>query len=249
MSTSDKNERGSAMSQKNAAKMGIDIALTALLPLLMAYTLVGEAAHEWLGLAMLLLFIAHHALNIRWITGLFKGRYSAWRALNTGVNLLLAADFVFLAVSSVMLSTHVFAFLPISAGMEFARKAHMLASYWGFLLMSVHAGLHWSIAVGLLKNALPAKNHGSALKWPARFAVWLVSGYGVWAFVKREIGVYLLYRSHFVFFDFDETVWSFLADYIAVMTLFAAAGYYLGKLLQNAKRNKNNQDIKETKEI
>ena len=55
------------MSKKNIAKIGIDIVLTVLLPLLMAYTLVGEVAHEWLGLAMLLLFIAHHVLNIRWI--------------------------------------------------------------------------------------------------------------------------------------------------------------------------------------
>ncbi len=236
---SDRNKRDSAMSRKNAIKIGIDIALTALLPLLMAYTLVGEAAHEWLGLAMLLLFAAHHVLNIRWITGLFKGRYSAWRILNTGVNLLLAADFVFLALSSVMLSNHVFAFLPISGGMEFARKSHMLASYWGFVLMSVHAGLHLRMAVGMLKKALPEKKTGSALKWGSRIAVWLVSIYGIWAFIKREIGVYLLYRSHFVFFDFDEAVWSFLADYVAVMILFAAAGYYIGKSLQNANRRRD----------
>ena len=233
------------MSRKNTIKIGIDLVLTALLPLLMAYTLVGEVAHEWLGLAMLLLFIAHHALNIRWITGLFKGRYSVWRMLNTGVNLLLAVDFVFLAVSSVMLSNHVFAFLPISGDMAFARKAHMLASYWGFILMSVHAGLHGSMAVGMAKKALPAKSAGNAWKWTLRIAAWLVSGYGVWAFIKREIGVYLLYRSHFVFFDFDETVWRFLIDYIAVMILFATAEYYLGRLLQYAKHRRNQQTKKE----
>ncbi len=237
------------MSRKNTIKIGIDVVLTALLPLLMAYTLVGEAAHEWLGLAMLLLFIAHHVLNIRWIAGLFKWRYSAWRILNTGINLLLAVDFIFLAVSSVMLSYHVFAFLPISGGMEFARKAHMLASYWGFVLMSVHAGLHLRMAVGMLKKALPVKRSGSALKWVSRIAVWLVSSYGIWAFIKREIGVYLLYRSHFVFFDFSETVWSFLADYIAVMILFAAAGYYLGKLLQHAKRRNSKQPKKEIQDL
>lgn len=237
------------MSRKSTIKIGIDVVLTALLPLLMAYTLVGEAAHEWLGLAMLLLFVAHHVLNIRWVTGLFKGRYSTWRILNTGINLLLAVDFVFLAVSSVMLSNHVFAFLPISGGMAFARKAHMLASYWGFILMSVHAGLHGSMAVGMAKKALLAKSAGNAWKWTLRIAAWLVSSYGVWAFIKREIGVYLLYHSHFVFFDFDETVWRFIIDYIAVMILFAAAGYYLGKLLQHAKRRNSKQPKKEIQDL
>lgn len=237
------------MSRKNTIKIGIDVVLTALLPLLMAYTLVGEVAHEWLGLAMLLLFIAHHILNIRWITGLFKGRYSARRILNTGVNLLLAVDFVFLAVSSVMLSNHVFAFLPVFGGMEFARKAHMLAAYWGFVLMSVHAGLHLRMAVEMLKKALPEKKFGSALKWASRIAVWLVSIYGIWAFIKRDIGVYLLYRSHFVFFDFDETVWRFLADYAAVMVLFAAAGYYLGTFLQKMRRRRDKQRKKEIQSL
>ena len=229
------------MSKRTRMQIGIDLALTALLPLLMAYTLVGEVAHEWLGLAMLLLLFAHHVLHIRWLKGLIKGRYSAWRILNTGVNLLLTVDFVLLAVSSVMLSCYVFDFLPISGGMAFARKSHMLASYWGFVLMSVHLGLHWNMAVGMLKKTLPPKKYGRAPQWVSRAAVWLVSGYGVWAFVKREIGVYLLYRSHFVFFNFDETVWAFLADYMAVMMLFAAAGYYLGKRLQAAERRKRNE--------
>ena len=233
------------MNKRNTVKIGIDLALTALLPLLMAYTLVGEVAHEWLGLAMLLLFIAHHVLNIRWLKGLAKGRYSAWRILNTSVNLLLAVDFAFLAVSSVMLSYYVFDFLPIFGGMEFARKSHMLAAYWGFVLMSTHLGLHWNMAVGMLKKTLPSKKNGRALNWTLRAAVWLVSGYGVWAFVKREIGVYLFYRSHFVFFDFDETLWAFLADYAAVMILFAAAGCYLGKLLQSAERRRNKKNKKE----
>ena len=34
-----------------------------LLPLLMAYSLIGETAHEWLGLFMFLLFILHHSMN------------------------------------------------------------------------------------------------------------------------------------------------------------------------------------------
>lgn len=48
-------------------KISIDAAMTLALLLLMAYGLVGEAAHEWLGMGMFALFLLHHLLNRRWI--------------------------------------------------------------------------------------------------------------------------------------------------------------------------------------
>ena len=51
---------------KKKIKIIVDFGMVLLLPLLMAYSLVGEAAHEYLGIGMFLLFIAHHILNIAW---------------------------------------------------------------------------------------------------------------------------------------------------------------------------------------
>ena len=45
--------------------MTIDIAMTVLLPMMMAYSLIGEAFHEITGTALLVLFIVHHILNRR----------------------------------------------------------------------------------------------------------------------------------------------------------------------------------------
>ena len=64
-----------------AFRMAVDCSMAILLPLLMAYSLLGEAAHEWLGIAMSALFILHHVLNRKWYGGLCKGRYSAVRLL------------------------------------------------------------------------------------------------------------------------------------------------------------------------
>ena len=69
------------MPDKQRAKYLIDFGMTVLLPLLMAYTLVGEAAHEWLGMAMLALFVLHHVLNFRWLKNLPHGCYSGFRIL------------------------------------------------------------------------------------------------------------------------------------------------------------------------
>ena len=44
----------------------IDILMTFALLLLMSYELLGSTAHEVVGVAMFVLFVVHHALNINW---------------------------------------------------------------------------------------------------------------------------------------------------------------------------------------
>ena len=89
------------------ARMIIDILMTLLLPVLMAYSLVGEQAHEILGLCIFALFIAHHVINRKWWTGLFKGKYNAVRVLNTLVNLFLAVFMVMQPVSGILMSKYI----------------------------------------------------------------------------------------------------------------------------------------------
>ena len=44
-------------------KIVVDVLMTLALLFLMGYQLWGEAAHEWIGTGMLILFLAHHILN------------------------------------------------------------------------------------------------------------------------------------------------------------------------------------------
>ena len=67
----------------------IDIGMTLLLPLLMAYSLIGELFHEIIGTLIFLLFIIHHVLNRKWGGSLLKGKYSAGRIFRTVINVLL----------------------------------------------------------------------------------------------------------------------------------------------------------------
>ncbi len=50
--------------------MIIDLAMTALIPMLMAYSLIGETFHEIAGTIMVILFLAHHWMNRMWWKGL-----------------------------------------------------------------------------------------------------------------------------------------------------------------------------------
>ena len=67
----------------------VDAAMTVLLLLLMAYQVTGEALHEWIGMGMTVLVIAHQILNRRWYGALLKGKYNAYRVLTTVINILL----------------------------------------------------------------------------------------------------------------------------------------------------------------
>lgn len=57
------------------AKILIDIGMTICLLLLMPYSLLSETAHEWIGMAMLVLFISHYILNHKWVTSVRKSWY------------------------------------------------------------------------------------------------------------------------------------------------------------------------------
>lgn len=146
------------MKPKALWKMAVDLAMTVLLFCLMAYLLVGETAHEWLGVAMFGLFLLHHGLNGHWHHNLTKGRYTPMRVFQTVVDVLILLAMAGLMVSGVILSRVVFSFLPISGGMGFARTLHMLASYWGFLFISLHLGLHWGVVMSVMRKAANKKS-------------------------------------------------------------------------------------------
>lgn len=213
------------MKPKQIIKILTDIFMTAVLLFLMAYSLVGEAVHEWLGIGMFVLFILHHILNGRWSRSLTKGKYTPFRILQTVLVVFSLAAMFGSMVSGIVLSRHALAFLPITGGRSWARTLHMLSAYWGFAVISLHLGLHWSMMMGMAKRMF--KGTSAVRAWVVRAFGLLIAGYGVYAFIKREIGSYMLLKSQFVFFDFDEPLVMFLLDYIAVMGLFVFIGHYL----------------------
>ena len=199
--------------------------MTVILLLLMASSLVGEALHEWLGIGMFLLFILHHALNSKWSSSLFKGKYTAYRIMQTLLVVLALVSMLGSMVSGIVLSRHALSFLQIRGGQSWARTLHMLSAYWGFAFISLHLGLHWNIMMNMTKRLF--KKPSAVRRWIVRVIGFLIASYGVYAFIKRDIGSYMVLKNQFVFFDFDEPLVLFMLDYIAVMGLFVFIGHYL----------------------
>lgn len=218
------------------AKICVDIGMTIALLLLMTYELVGQAAHEWLGIGMFVLFLTHHILNRKWMGKLLKGSYTPLRIWKTLLVVLVLLCMIGSMVSGVVLSRHVLSFLPISGGRSFARSLHMVSAYWGFVWMSLHLGLHWSMMMGMAKKAV--KKPSAVRTWILRVLALAIAGYGVLAFVKRDIADYMFLRIQFVFFDFEEPLIFFLLDYVAVMGLFVFIGHYLAEFLKYCSRKR-----------
>lgn len=226
------------MRKRGILQSVVDLAMTVLLPLLMAYSLVGEAAHEWMGTAMLFLFFLHQVLHHRWYHALLRGPYHAPRVLHTVIDLLLVADLLLMGISGVLMSSHVFAFLHLSTGAATARAIHMPCAYWGFVLMSFHIGLHGRQVLGRIgasRRRDETAKPPTCLRILSFAAPAAISAYGVYAFLRRDFPDYLFLRTGFAFFDPGEPLALYLLDMVAIMVLFAALGYGCMKLADGAR--------------
>lgn len=215
-------------------KIAVDIAMTIALLLLMAYSLIGETAHEWIGVGMFCLFVLHHVLNGKWTKHVLKGQYTVIRVWQTVLVMAVLLCMVGSMVSGIALSYHVFRFLPFHGEQSWARTLHLLCSYWGLIMMSLHLGFHWSMVKGIVGKY--AGTVSVRARWLLRIVAIVIAAYGGIAFIHREIGSYLFLKNVFVFFDFEESILFFFIDYIAIMGLFVFIGHYVTEFLKRVSR-------------
>lgn len=227
--------------------MGIDLLMTVVLLCLMAYQITGEELHEWFGVGMLILFIAHNILNIQWYGNLFKGKYKLLRIVQTIVNFSVLISMLCLGYSGIVMSRHAFAAFSIRGPMATARSMHMAASYWGFVLMSIHLGMHWGMIVGMFRRLLKGGKLPDASVWGLRLAAIVIAGYGLFCFIQKDIASYMFFKNQFVFFDFEQSVIFVFAEYIAMMGFWIFVSFYIsrgiGKI--SGKHSKGKEKINE----
>ncbi len=224
------------MQPKHMAKRAVDAGMVLLLPFLMAEVLFGQELHEWLGTAMMVLFIAHHLLNLSWWKTFWKGKFTPSRAFSTALDLLLLADMLALCISGILMSGFVFRFLPVRGGILLARQLHLFASHWGLILLSAHLGLHMELFFGLARKLFHLPEKSDTRTKILRILVLLLSAYGLYAFFAQHIPDYLFLRTHFILFDETKPAVLYLAETVSMIVLFAAIGHYCSTLLRNTQK-------------
>ncbi len=214
------------MTKTQRLRMTIDITMTILSIILMGgnYLFPADLVHEILGVGLFVLWGVHIALNRRWYVAIFRGKYNPYRVMQTIINCCILICTIFLMISGIILSNYIFTFLNIQGGLGFARIAHLLASHWYYLFMSLHIGLH----VGRLFQNVTAKII-------PRIILALVCAYGIYAFIARGVWKYLILQQQFFFFDLERGHILFAIDYISIIILFATLSHLLAKSLKKGK--------------
>ena len=211
------------MNKLNKIRLPLDIMMTLVSIVLMGgnYLFPADIVHEILGVALFVLWAIHIFLNRRWYGAIFKGKYNPYRIMQTVINCCILICTIILMISGIILSNHLFTFLNIQSGLGFARIAHLLASHWYYLFMSLHIGLHMG---RLLQNV--------AAKILPRILLVLTSLYGLYAFIARGVWKYLVLKQQFFFFDLERGYVLFAMDYISIIILFATILHLIASRLK-----------------
>ena len=237
------------MTKTQRLRMTVDITMTILSIILMGgnYLFPADIVHEILGEGLFVLWSLHIILNRRWYGAIFKGKYNPYRVMQTIINCCILICTIFLMISGIILSNHIFTFLNIQGGLGFARIAHLLASHWYYLFMSLHIGLHVGVIANKMRHPAPINchpeldseshaeempkqvRHDKLRKIIPRIILALVCAYGIYAFIARGVWKYLILQQQFFFFDLERGYILFAIDYISIIILFATLSHLLAR--------------------
>ena len=216
-------------------RMTVDIAMTVLSIILMGgnHLFPADIVHEILGVGLFVLWAVHIVLNRRWYGAIFKGKYDPYRVMQTVINCCILICTLFLMISGIILSNHVFTFLNIQGGLGFARIAHLLASHWYYLFMSLHIGLHMGM---IFRVKDPSTGSGTTrVAFILRIFLALACAYGIYAFIARGVWKYLILRQQFFFFDLERGYILFAIDYISIIILLATLSHLMAEKLKKVR--------------
>jgi hypothetical protein len=211
-------------------RLVIDLSMTVLMLVAMAYQITGNTVHELVGVVLLLLFIAHNILNRRWYKTIFKGKHNLQRKLNIAVNLLFFVSMFVVMISSVPISRDIFAFIPINNDMTLL-QIHVMTSYWGFIFMSMHIGMSWGTIINAVRNMTGITSTSRIRTIVLRVIAVLIVVYGVQTSFEREMLSRLTIYNPFGW-SFDESSMGFLIDHLAIMGIYISGNHYVLKFVR-----------------
>ncbi|GHU22071.1 membrane protein [Spirochaetia bacterium] len=226
---------GELVGTKLIARIIIDIAITLLLLCAYAYRITGDAAHEWIGVCVFVLCIAHNVINRTWYKTILKGTYTSRRAVMTACNAALVFTFAIVLLTGLLQSRVVLVFLHLPGGM-LLRQIHTTAAYWGLPLIGVHLGLHWGLFVKGMHKKACINGESRARALTAKLTAFLFAAFGVWASFDRDMFAKLFLGFSFDYWDESRPVILFFAALLSIMAVYVFVTYYTLQIAERQKR-------------
>lgn len=214
-------------------KMIIDILMYLIFIILMGHHITENLIHEILGTTLFILFIIHHILNYRYYKTIFKGKYTFKRALVLITDLLLLISMICMIISAINISSDVFSFLNIPTKI-WGRKLHMLSTSWGFVLMSIHVGLH----LNLLINKLNKKMKDNTFEYVYYLILILLVVYGIYSFIKLNLISDMFLLNAFKYYDFNESLIIFYLHVLSSSLFIGLTMHFINNIKIKRKKEK-----------
>jgi hypothetical protein len=224
------------MNRQLAVRIIIDIAFTTLLLCALMYRATGDTAHEWIGVSVCVVCIAHNALNWKWYKNIFKGTYNLRRGVLTAVNLLLAFTMATLIITGLLHSRTVLAFLHLPGGMML-RQIHTTAAYWCLPLIGAHLGLNWSIILNAFRKMAKIKDENRVRKIIMRVLAFALAAFGVWSSSDRDMFSKLFLGFSFDYWPEERPAVLFFAVNLSIMGVYVFVTYCVVKLFTSLQRH------------
>ncbi|MGV2447940.1 UNVERIFIED_CONTAM: DUF4405 domain-containing protein [Bacillus sp. ATCC 13368] len=232
------------MNRNMLIRLVIDLSMTVLMLVAMAYQITGNALHELAGVILCLLFITHNILNRRWYRTIFKGKHNVRRILSIVVNLLFLVSMAVVMISSVTISRDMIPFIPINNDTVLL-QIHVMTSYWGFIFMAVHIGMSWAIIINSVRKMTGITGTNRIRTIAFRVIAVLIVVYGVQASFERGMLNKLTIYNPFAWESYDSSM-KFLLDHLAIMGIYISGTHYILKFVQ--KQDKTRLDTTGFKE-
>jgi hypothetical protein len=222
------------LNRNMAIRLAIDLTMTILMLVAMAYRITGNTIHEVVGVFLFLLFVVHNILNRRWYKAIAKGKYNVRRILSITVNLLFLMSIVTIMISSLPISRDLLPFISVNNDMVW-REIHVLTSYWAFILMAVHIGMSWTTIIKAVGRMSGMTQTSRIRTFTLRFIAVMIVVYGVQTSFNREMTYKLTIYNPFGW-GADDSTFRFLIDHLAIMGIYISGTHYVLKFVNQRKK-------------
>jgi hypothetical protein len=230
------------MNGKLVTRLVIDLAMTLLLLCAYAYRIIGDTAHEWIGVSVFTLFIAHNIINWRWYKNIFIGKYTLRRTITAIVNIALAFTMVTLIVTGLMQSRTILAFLHLPGGMVL-RQIHTTAAYWGLPLIGIHLGLNWNGFINGMKKMTGIASENRVRSIIARVFGFLFTAFGIWSSFDRDMFSKLFQGFSFDYWPEERPPILFFTAILSIIGIYVFVTYYVFRILAKFRKGGNHKTI------
>lgn len=212
-------------------KRSIDAIMYILFLLLMGQNVLRGAFHEWMGIAVGLLFICHNLLNFKWYKTLCRGKYNSVRILQITINVLLIIAMILCMFSGILVSQYIFT-VQNGKMIDAGRHLHLVSTAWVFVLINFHLGLHLAVIFADLKKIRKDEKQRKTIRLICEILTLSFFVYGIYQSTDRRFGEELFHLIDYQKeYDYSQTVFQYFIGTVSLSVPFIVAAHYSKKNL------------------